>query len=73
MPIGERQDRHQRRAGMQQEDDAHQRDDEALLEQLAPQVLDRTLDQVAPVVHRRDDDARRQRRSGSRASFALTL
>ncbi len=49
---GQREDRHQRRPGVQQEDDADQRDDEALLEQLALEVVDRALDEVAPVVDR---------------------
>ena len=48
----QREDRHQRRARVQQEHDADQRDDEALLQQLAPEVRDRALDQLAPVVDR---------------------
>ena len=42
---------------MKQKDDAHQGDDEALLKQLATEIVDGPLDQVAPVVDRRQDNA----------------
>src|SRR3546814_5135216 len=50
-------DRDQRAAGMEQEQQADQRDDEALLEQGRAQRLDRTHDEVGPVVDRLDADA----------------
>jgi len=47
---------------VKEEDDAHQADDEYLLEQLLDQRADRFLYEVGAVVRRDDLDARRQRR-----------
>jgi hypothetical protein len=48
--IGQRDDRHQRRAHVPEEDEADQRDDDALLDQLLPQGGDGRVDQLAPVI-----------------------
>ena len=54
------QDRHQRAADMQQEHDADQRDDDALLEQRVLERVDGRVDQVRAVVDRHDLDRLRQ-------------
>ena len=46
------QNGHQRRAGVQQEENANQGDDETLFEQLAAEVFDRPVNEIASVVHR---------------------
>ena len=56
----QRDDGHQRRAQVPQEEHAHQRDDDELLEQLERQVVDRALDQRAAVVGGDDLHALRQ-------------
>ena len=60
------QDGDQRAAQMQQEHDADERDDDALLDQRALQRLDRPVDQLGAVVDRHDLDALRQARPRSR-------
>ena len=50
-------DGHQRAAHVQEEDDADQRDDDALLDQRAAQVVDGPLDQLRAVVDRLERDA----------------
>ena len=58
----QRDDRDERRAQVEQEHDADQRDDDEFLDQLFLQVVDRALDQARAVVRRDDLDARRQAR-----------
>ena len=56
------QDSHEGAADMQQEHDAHQRDDQALLNQRALEIGDRSFDQFGPVIDRLDGDALGQAR-----------
>ena len=58
----QRDDRHQRAAGMKQKDHADQGDDRALLDQRALEVIDRPVDQVGAVIDRLDGDALGQAR-----------
>src|SRR5713101_7932126 len=60
-PERQRGDRHEGATRVQQEDRADERDNDRLLEQRAPQCLDRPVDQVRAVVPRHDPDAGRQR------------
>ena len=53
-------DRDQRRARVQQEHDAYDRHDDGFLQQLAAEILDRTVDQIAPIVDRAHDDSGRK-------------
>ena len=53
----QRQDRDQCAADMQQEDDADQRDDDALFDQRTPQRIDRRVNQLRPVIDRHDRHA----------------
>ena len=53
-------DRHQRATHMQQEDDAHQRNDQRFLQQRAFKVGDGATNQFGTVIHRLDPDAIRQ-------------
>jgi hypothetical protein len=65
----QRDDGDERRAQVEQEGEADERDDEELLEELAAEVLHRALDQPRAVVHRHDLDALRQARThGPRSS-----
>ena len=48
------EDRHKRAADVQKEDDAHQRDDGALLEERMLQGIDGRIDEVGAVVDRND-------------------
>ena len=63
---GQHDDRHQGAADVQQKHDAHQRDDEAFLEQRAAQRLDGAVDQLGAVVDRHHLDALGQRGSDLR-------
>jgi hypothetical protein len=56
----EHDDRHERRAHVQQEGHADDRDDDGLLGQRAPERADRALDQPAPVVDGAHHHARRE-------------
>ena len=56
------QDRHQRAADMQQEDDADRGDDQALLEQGVLERVDRAVDQLRAVIDRLDRHALGQAR-----------
>ena len=67
----QRDDRHERRAHVKQEHEAHERDDDELLDQRAREVVDGALDELRAVVGLDDFDARRQP-GLSDASFALT-
>ena len=62
----QRDDGHRRRAQVPQEQHAHQRDDDELLEQLVRQVVDRAFDQGAAVVGGDDLHALRQARLAAR-------
>ncbi len=53
---GQRDDRHQRRAQVPEEDAAHQCDDDEFLQQLEAEVLHRAVDQLAAVVGGDDFD-----------------
>ena len=61
-PDRQHDDRNQRAADVQQEDDADERDDDALFRERPLQRLDRVVDQVRTVVDRDDLDAFWQRR-----------
>ena len=71
-PIGKRHHRDQRRAQVEQEDRADQRDDDELLDELGAQVVDGAVDQLRAVVGRHDLDARAAGWASSVSSLALT-
>ena len=60
---GQRDDRHQRAAHVKQEEEAHQGDDQQLLEEADAEAFDGTLDESAAVVGHLDRDALGQARS----------
>jgi hypothetical protein len=53
---GQHQDCHQRAADVQQENNADQRNDDALLEQRALECRDSRIDQVGAIIDRNDLD-----------------
>ena len=59
---GQHEDRDKRAADVQKKDDAHQRDDGALLQERMLQGVDRRIDEVGAVVDRNDFRARGQAR-----------
>ena len=66
---GQHEDRDKRAANVQKEDDAHQRDDGALLQERMLQGVDRRIDEVRAVVDRDDVRARGQARGQLRDAF----